>query len=71
MPKMATRTSGSRQYPSTEADRGYVNEDEKCEIPRWPWSWFAATSAAVSGGDMSERIVCKRMVPNTARPADV
>ena len=36
IPKIEIRTRGSRQYPSTDADRGSVSEDEKCELPRCP-----------------------------------
>jgi hypothetical protein len=39
IPNMATRTRGRRQYPSTEADRGYVKEERKCEPCEWPWSF--------------------------------
>ena len=70
MPRIATRTSGNRQYPSTEAERGYVREEEKCELPRWSWSWFTCSSAAERGGDIKERIVWRSIVPRTARPAN-
>jgi len=69
IPMIATRTSGSRQYPSTDAERGNVNEDEKWELPRCPWSWLAAASPGESGGDMRAMIVWRSIVPRTARPA--
>lgn len=31
IPRIATSTSGSRQYPKTDADRGYVRDEPKCE----------------------------------------
>lgn len=55
IPNIDTRTRGRRQYPRTEADRGKVREDPRCEPRGWPWSPGAA-SAALIGGDMSDRI---------------
>jgi hypothetical protein len=70
MPTIDVSTRGSRQYPNTEAERGKVSEEPKWELPLWPWSRGAAASAASSGGDMSERMVCRRMVPIKARPVE-
>ena len=32
IPSIATSTSGNKQYPRTDAERGYVREEFQCEL---------------------------------------
>ena len=73
MPTNDVRTNGKRQYPNTEADRGYVSVLDRCEelaVPWW-WSWWDEddeASCGDSGGDMRERMICKEVLPRRATP---
>ena len=80
MPTSEVSTRGSRQYPSTEAERGKVKllDDDGCDLsfgscvddddddPASAGSdeWWSGSS----GGDMSDRITCREVLPNMARP---
>lgn len=71
IPIKLVSTKGNKQYPSTLALRRNVSVLERCADPAEPgtlWSWCAFTSAADRGGDISERIKCKDVLPSSASP---
>lgn len=58
MPIRLVSTSGNKQYPNTDAERGNVSVDERCEEAGEWWSWMAEEGSveADSGGDIRERM---------------
>jgi hypothetical protein len=62
-PTKLVRTSGNKQYPSTDADRVKVRVLERCE----DWAWRGEDEVS-RGGDMSERMRCKDVEPRRASP---
>jgi hypothetical protein len=70
MPTKLVITRGSKQYPSTDALRGNVRVEDRCEDEAWEaWSLIAAEDDSdVRGGDMSDRIRCSEVEPRRARP---
>jgi hypothetical protein len=67
IPSKLVRTSGNKQYPKTDALRGYVRVDDRWETPddggEGP-GWLEGSA----GGDMRDRIICKETEPTSARP---
>lgn len=69
MPINDVRTSGRRQYPSTDAERGNVRVEEKCDEVVGCAGWPDALAVAGStGGDIRDRIMWSEVLPSSARP---
>lgn len=69
IPTKLVITNGSKQYPSTDAERGNVNVLDRCEAEEgFEWSLIAEEGEASSGGDIKERMRWREMEPRIARP---
>jgi hypothetical protein len=65
-PTKLVNTRGNRQYPNTDALRVKVKVEE-----RWEEPWLGGDGSedgSPNGGDISDSIVCKEMLPRSARP---
>jgi hypothetical protein len=65
-PTKLVNTRGNRQYPKTDALRVNVNVEERCE-ELWVGG-DGSDDVSPNGGDIRDRIVCKEMLPRSARP---
>jgi hypothetical protein len=66
-PTKLVNTKGNRQYPKTDALLVKVNVEERCDEP-WAGEGDGSEDESLKGGDIRESIMCKEMLPRSARP---